>query len=224
MSSDWQKVLVDALVPAEVAVEVCKIYGSPRIFQYAFRTESALDKFIKSLVMKLNLVREGDEAEAEVHPAVGAIRAYWAGLLGQDKGAGRTEMTVEKCAPLMPLALPASSKIHAGDRERMLQQFQNDYPGSVLSDRVLPSLHLLHTISQQCCSRAWEWIPWRRIVSEKQALRQKEKRSAGKQLDLVEVIAQAHGLSEEGLDVEVGALTIQIAGLADSARCGVCIL
>ena len=25
MSSDWQKVLVDALVPAEVAVEVCKI-------------------------------------------------------------------------------------------------------------------------------------------------------------------------------------------------------
>ena len=116
MSSDWQKVLVDALVPAEVAVEVCKIYGSPRIFQYAFRTESALDKFIKSLVMKLNLVREGDEAGAEVHPAVGAVRAYCAGLLDQDKGAGRTEMTVEKCTPLMPLALPASSKIHAGDR------------------------------------------------------------------------------------------------------------
>ena len=112
------------------------------------------------------------------------------GLIGQacvdqDKGAGRTEMTVEKCTPLMPLALPASSKIHAGDRERMLQQFQKDYPGSVLSNRVLPSLHLLHTISQQCCSRAWEWIPWRRIVSEEQALRQKEKRSAGKQLDWV---------------------------------------
>ena len=95
----------------------------------------------------------------------------------------------------------------------MLQQFQNDYPGSVLSDRVLPSLHLLHTISQQCCSRAWEWIPWRRIVSEEQALRQKEKRSAGKQLDLVEVIAQAHGLSEEGLDVEVGPSPFKLQGL-----------
>ena len=213
MACDWQKVLVDALVPAEVAVEVSKSYGSPRIFQYAFRTESALDKFVKSLVVKLKLVTEDDEAGAEVHPAVGALRAYWAGLLEQTKGAGTTGSKVENGIAPLSLALPASSKTHAGDRGRMHQQFLKDYPGSVLSDRLLPSLQFLHTISQQCSMRAWEWIPWRRIVSEEQALRQKEKRGAGKQLDLVDVIAQVHGLSGDCLDAEVGPSPFKLQAL-----------
>ena len=58
----------------------------------------------------------------------------------------------------MPLALPASSKIQGGDRERMHQQFQKDYPGSVLGDRVLSSLELVTFLQELLYNKVFDAI------------------------------------------------------------------
>jgi hypothetical protein len=68
-------------------------------------------------------------------------------------------------------------------------------------------------IKQQCAQKAWEWIPWRKIVSEQHALQIKDKRSAGKSLDLVEVLEQASGLLDQTAELEVGPSPFRLQNL-----------
>jgi hypothetical protein len=77
------------------------------------------------------------------------------------------------------MSLSASGRLHCGEREQLREQFLDDYPGAVLSDQVLPSVAYLHVIKQQCAQKAWEWIPWRRIVSEEHALQKRTNAQRG---------------------------------------------
>ena len=65
--------LVNAGVPEAAAKVVSDIYASQDIFQSCFRSESDLDKYLKSMLLKLD-PPVATEDTWSFHPASGALR------------------------------------------------------------------------------------------------------------------------------------------------------
>ena len=70
-----------------------------------------------------------------------------------------------------------SSKLMPSDREKMKCQLENDYSSVFVTAETMPALCYLNTIQQQKADKLWEWLPWRRILSEEQLLEVKSRRS-----------------------------------------------
>lgn len=214
MAAAWGNELADAGVPDSVSHEIRQTYKSAKIFCFSFKTEERLDDFGKGLLVKCGLLERADDPAGDVHPAIGALRACWAAIYT----ALRTPM-FPPAAPMPPQTncvslLPASStpRLHSGERQKLMDQFLLDYPGATLPDTVLPSVQYLNVIQQQCAQHAFAWIPWRRILSEEQAIRQQERRGSTK-MDLLDVVAHAAGLSEDQMEVEVAASPYKLRNL-----------
>ena len=60
----------------------------------------------------------------------------------------------------------SSSKLMPSDREKMKCQLENDYSSVFVTAETMPALCYLNTIQQQKADKLWEWLPWRRILSE----------------------------------------------------------
>jgi hypothetical protein len=91
--------------------------------------------------------------------------------------------------------------------------FLDDYPGVVLSDRVLPSVAYLHVIKQQCAQKAWEWIPWRRIVSEEHALQKRTNAQRGSLWIWLKFWRRLQGLLDQTAELEVGPSPFRLQNL-----------
>eukprot|EP00434_Breviolum_minutum_P007958 symbB.v1.2.007019.t1/scaffold427.1/size208084/1 len=188
--------LLDAQVPGPVVEEIVQLYGSKTVFKFSFLSADSLEKFAKTLLVKTKLVDNAGSDAADIHPALGALRAVHASLHSP------ACQPVEKVTEIQPTLLSTSmhaGRMHGGDREELRKQFAADYPGAGLNERVLPSLQYLHTTKQQCAQKAWEWLPWRKVLSEEQAMKLKEKRSASK-LEMVDLLAHASGIWEESME------------------------
>ena len=184
MADSWRQELLDAQVPGPVVEEIVQLYGSKTVFKFSFLSADSLEKFAKTLLVKTKLVDNAGSDAADIHPALGALRAVHASLHSP------ACQPVEKVTEIQPTLLSTSmhaGRMHGGDREELRKQFAADYPGAGLNERVLPSLQYLHTIKQQCAQKAWEWLPWRKVLSEEQAMKLKEKRSASK-LEMVDLL------------------------------------
>lgn len=204
MADSWRQELLDAQVPGPVVEEIVQLYGSKTVFKFSFLSADSLEKFAKTLLVKTKLVDNAGSDAADIHPALGALRAVHASL--HSPACQPVEKVPEIQSTLLSTSMHAG-RMHGGDREELRKQFAADYPGAGLNERVLPSLQYLHTIKQQCAQKAWEWLPWRKVLSEEQAMRLmrlKEKRSASK-LEMVDLLAHASGIWEESMEGEVGA-------------------
>ena len=71
----------------------------------------------------------------------------------------------------------SSSKLTPSDREKMKRQLEKDYSSVFVTAETMPALCYLNTIQQQKADKLWEWLPWRRILSEEQLLEVKSRRS-----------------------------------------------
>ena len=196
MADSWRQELLDAQVPGSVVEEIMQLYGSKTVFKFSFLSADSLEKFAKTLLVKTKLVDNAGSDEADIHPALGALRAVHASL--HSPACQPVEKVPEIQSTLLSTSMHAG-RMHGGDREELRKQFAADYPGAGLNERVLPSLQYLHTIKQQCAQKAWEWLPWRKVLSEEQAMRLKEKRSASK-LEMVDLLAHASGIWEESME------------------------
>ena len=201
MADSWRQELLDAQVPGPVVEEIVQQYRSQKVFKFSFLSADSLEKFAKTLLVKTKLVDNAGSDAADIHPALGALRAVHASL--HSPACQPVEKVTETPSTLLSTSMHAG-RMHGGDREELRKQFAADYPGAGLNERALPSLQYLHTIKQQCAQKAWEWLPWRKILSEEQAMKLKEKRSAAK-LDVVDLLAHASGIWEESMEGEVGA-------------------
>ena len=201
MADAWRQELLDAQVPGPVVEEIVQLYGSKTVFKFSFLSADSLEKFAKTLLVKTKLVDDAGSDAADIHPALGALRAVHASL--HSNACQPVEKVTEIQSTLLSTSMHAG-RMHGGDREELRKQFAADYPGAGLNERVLPSLQYLRTIKQQCAQKAWEWLPWRKVLSEEQAMKLKEKRSASK-LEVVDLLAHASGMWEESMEGEVGA-------------------
>ena len=76
----------------------------------------------------------------------------------------------------------------------------------------LPSLGLLQCVQSQCKSKAWTWIPWKRLLSEEAALDVQARRATRKR-DMVEVVAETAGLCSDESDLDLSASPYKVQTL-----------
>ena len=90
--------------------------------------------------------------------------------------------------------------------------FERRFPGLALCASTLPSLGLLQCVQSQCKSKAWTWIPWKRLLSEEAALDVQARRATRKR-DMVEVVAEAAGLCSDEWDLDLSASPYKVQTL-----------
>ena len=203
-SNLWCQDLIAAGVPDSMAKELAATYTNPRVFFFSFKSVDALDVCTKKVAHKVGLISETEGDVADSHPAIGAVRAFWDSLKSPQPlshAAGSLLPSASPTAALLPVV--ASARLSLGEREALRSKFLEDFPGTTLSDKVLPSLQFLQTIHVQCQQKCYEWVPWKKIVSEEQSIQLREKRSADSHTDLVKLLAHASGIVEEGLDGDI---------------------
>ena len=166
-------------------------YDSPETFHSSFLDAAALESWLGKAGAKLGEpVAAIDDEDWSTHPMAG------------------------KCGPCLPAAAapkapcsalalfgepslqPTSQHLDAGDRERLVMDFERRFPGLALCASTLPSLGLLQCVQSQCKSKAWTWIPWKRLLSEEAALDVQARRATRKR-DMAEVVAEAAGLCSD---------------------------
>ena len=93
-----------------------------------------------------------------------------------------------------------------------------------ITGATLPSMGCLQAIHTQSLGKRWEWVPWKRILSEDASVEIRAKKSQSSQDDLLKVIASSlEVLREEREDEVVGsAYRIQHILEARSNACAMC--
>ena len=87
---------------------------------------------------------------------VAALRATWRSMKSTTFSSVPppvAEKAATDCTALVPF-LQASSRMSSGDRAKLVEKYENDYPGVGVCPMVLPSLHYLQCI-KPLCSRVW---------------------------------------------------------------------
>ena len=109
------------------------------------------------------------------------------------------EKAATDCTALAPF-LQASSRMSSGDRAKLVEKYENDYPGVGVCPMVLPSLQYLQRIKSQRSSQSWEWTPWRKNISEAAAVKLHDKKKQSKPSDAWEYVAQCAGWGQDELE------------------------
>ncbi|CAE7861850.1 unnamed protein product [Symbiodinium microadriaticum] len=176
--------LATTRIPEAVKQNILVRYDEQDLLVTCFRKESGLDAWIKSL-----LVTESHpiatEASWSVHPVAGMIRSLW----------------LDACASSPGDAERGTKQDRAPTSLSLLPLFEENYPGTVLSGATLPCLGFLSRVKTQCSARAWEWAPWKKGLSEDDAIAVKSRRS--KSGDLLEIMSQAAGLGQDEWDLDL---------------------
>ena len=84
MADAWRQELLDAQVPGPVVEEIVQLYGSKTVFKFSFLSADSLENFAKTLLVKTKLVDDAGSDAADIHPALGALRAVHASLHSND--------------------------------------------------------------------------------------------------------------------------------------------
>ena len=91
---------------------------------------------------------------------------------------------------------------------------------AVISPATLPSISFLQAIHSQVENSNWEWMPWKRVLSEDAVLEMKSRRAqalSGGQHDLVHALENIAGVFHEEWDLELGASAIRVQSLSRSS-------
>ena len=82
---------------------------------------------------------------------------------------------------------------------------------------TLPAMSYLQPVHQQVAGKQWEWLPWKRILSEEQSLAVRGRSKQGTAgLDGLSVWAAAVGLQTEEWDLELGASAMRVQQLLET--------
>jgi hypothetical protein len=90
-------------------------------------------------------------------------------------------------------------RLDTGDREKMKKETENKFSGVLLRMDILPYMPLLNAVQLQVSRKAWEFIPWKKLLSEGRVVevRKQKQESAEKNFELLTVMARAAGVHEE---------------------------
>ena len=122
MADSWRQELLDAQVPGSVVEEIMQLYGSKTVFKFSFLSADSLEKFAKTLLVKTKLVDNAGSDAADIHPALGALRALHASL---PTACRPVEKVPEIQSTLLSTSMHAG-RMHGGDREELRKQFGHE--------------------------------------------------------------------------------------------------
>ena len=211
LSDEVQKVLLDG--------------GYDSVFAHAFTEAPGLERWLSRLQSKLPAVKDLDADEWLTHPTAAKLRILWHDVRGTT-----TRTTLPTASPtaavtsaLLPIA--AGAKLSTADRDKMRKDVEAKYPGHVFSPDTLPAMGLLQAIKGQCAGGHWEWIPWKRLLSEAAAQEVRAKKSVDD--DLLHLVADSMGVSRDERSGEVSGSAFRIQCVLETrgnafVMCGAC--
>ena len=91
----------------------------------------------------------------------------------------------------------APTKLSTSDRDRLRKEVEKRFPSHVFGPDTLPSMPFLQLIHSQCLGQHWEWVPWRRIMSEAGSQESRAQRTMGSEADLLSIVADSMGVLKE---------------------------
>ena len=218
MAAAWKSVLDAAMVPEAASTKLVALgYGTQEAFQ--FEDAETFKAFAKHFLLQ-HLKPEGVTADTwSFHPMVGVLRALWLKVKRPDSNAASAPDTS------LSLAVPAFSGGLAGalvghgkgitvaDRDVMRRKLEQKCSGSLITLASLPSMALLSRVKAQQESKVWEWISWKKLLSEKAVTAVKGRRKAGPQDSFMEALACGAGFFEEQYDKEISGAPFQVQAL-----------
>ena len=155
----------------------------------------------------------------EVHPTVGMLRTVW-----KDCQPGASESNAPPrptmALALHPTAAPAATgaaggaRLSVADRDRLRRDLEAKCPSVLLTPSSLPAMSYLQFVQSQVSQKAWEWVPWKKMRSDKAANAVRERKT-----DRV-----SHGrLGCAGRAVGSGFVTISIQSSGFAVCAGPCV-
>ena len=211
-ASPWEQKLAATRLLKAVKRRMLETYDEEDLLATCFRKECDLDAWIKSL-----LVTESNPVAAEdswnVRPVAGMIRRLWLDACGQSSsgvGVEAKQQSTPASLSLLPLS-GSGQRLDAAERDKLRKMFEGNYPRTVINGATLPCLGFLSCVKAQCSARAWEWIPWKKGLSEGDSLAVKSRK--GKSGDLLEIMSQAAGLGQDEWDLDLSNAPLRVTSI-----------
>ena len=222
MPSSWSEIMTKVGLAEAIQEAISQEgYDAADIFGFAFTDSSALEAWLTRFQSKCEAFKDLPPAEWISHPVAAKCRILWQ-QVSKPAPPPAPEAGVSTAAPL-----PARTKKSTTDRDRMRKEVEAKYASQVFCHDTLPSMGLLQIVKQQCVGKHWEWIPWKRILSEAVSQEARARRAADSHNDLLHLVADSMGVlrEERGRDNVQSAYRIQcmLETRADAfAMCGAC--
>ena len=214
-SPTWITALETAKIPDAVQKKLFALgYESCEAFQ--FKDDSVMEAFLKHFLVTEKAVDGVSEATWAFHPLVGKLKALWKGVHDSVPSTGVVDLPARSPVPEAGLvhALVGSNKpLSVVDREKMRRDLEKKYTGTVLTLSSLPCLSLLNAVYAQKLHGTWDWIPWKKILSEKGASSVKGRRSGDAKESFLDALAFGAGFCEDQWDKELSAAPFHVQGL-----------
>ena len=181
-------------------------YDDETSFQDCFDTKEELIHYATDLLVSRKVGESAGVTEHNIryHPVIGIL---WRVIrTATDKEAptprpslpdSALQLSTLQASPVSGL-LAGSARLSATERRSLELEFTSS-SGLVLHDSESPSDTYLSLLWAQKQKQAWDWIPWKHIVSIEASEGLRAKRTHTKESSLLSLLADAHGLQEECL-------------------------
>ncbi|OLQ06360.1 Protein lap1 [Symbiodinium microadriaticum] len=213
----WKAFLQECGLPEScVAALVSSGYDSRETFGQAFLDTAALERFIKHFLTILKAAGEVAGDMWDIHPVAGKLRGVWSKCRPTSEPVSVKPSSQALAVPGLLCSQP--QKIQAADRCRLKKELESMYSSAVITPATMPALSLLQTIHLQVESKNWEWLPWKRLLSEDALLEMKGRRSqaSGNELQLVQALECAAGVYREEWDLDLGPSAMRVQHLLET--------
>ena len=227
----WVATMTKAKVPEAVQTKLVDMGYSSRA-SFSFATEEVFKAFMKHALVSAAVIG-GVSAECwEFHPLVGMLRSLW-----KDCQPPASDSHAPP-RPTMALALPSTvasaatgaaggARLSVADRDRLRRDLEAKYPSVLLTPSSLPAMSYLQLVQPQVSQKAWEWVLWKKMLSEKAANAVRERKADKERDAIAEYLMAASGVQAEQWDLDLSPSPFKVQGLLyvrahAFAMCGAC--
>ena len=165
--------MVTAKLPDEVRSKLVELgFDTEDAFQS--KDDATFEQFAKEFLIT-DLKWAGVTADNWSHkPLVQKLRGLWQRV----GGGGVPVQALPVSNALVPAlcATPQAGKVlTVADRDRLRRELEKKYAGCLVELETLPAMNFLSMVKNQHDNKAWDWVPWKKVLSEKVASAVKER-------------------------------------------------
>eukprot|EP00435_Cladocopium_sp_Y103_P069545 s709_g33.t1 len=172
-TSAWENNLEAAKVPEDVRSKLMDLgFDTEEAFQ--FKDEATFEQFAQDLLVA-ELKLPGVTADNwSYKPLVQKLRALWQRVAGSGKAQTQALPVQSALVCALPSPPQPGKALTVADRDRLRRELEKKYSGCLVDLETLPAMSFLNTVKNQHDNKAWDWVPWKKVLSEKVASTLKE--------------------------------------------------
>ena len=212
----WTKTLKGAGIPEHVCKKLQDMQYTTAD-SFCFKDEATLEAFVKHLLLKEKVENGVDDSCWAFHPLCGKLKGLWRKISATtDKGLttvavpAPSSATTAAAHAVQQLIGACGKILTVVDRDKMRRELEQKFTGALVSLSTLPCMSLLNAVHTQKQNSTWEWIGWKRLLSEKQWQAMKSRKSGDTKDRFIEALALGVGLEDDQWDRDLPAAPFQV--------------